>query len=526
MKNLSTITFVLLLTLALSTQGFQCGSPDFSGAKLRIQQKDYPGAIKLLKSEVSKNPANEEAWFLLGEIDGEVGDIEGMDKAFDETIKISNKHEKEIFGQRYNRWGGYINNGVAFLNRGVSSDSAQFFDSAVVQLTKATQALRDTSLTFKYRGMAYLGLKDYDAAVSDFRTAWEKGKDIEAMRRISNIYFTKGMEFDSQFQDKNTDSLRILENLHKLKVGMRVEDLTTYFGAPDSRNRPEAAKKKKAPKGKESNKEQWIYKNLGLTIDLEGPQVQHFNIGRYPFIDSTSKRLAFAMFDSVAQCCELIKAQDPKDNDNLRSLMVAYERSNKLKEAIKTFETAVENDPGNKTNRYLLGVLLRENGDNEGALREFQTALKIDSTFTEAMYDAGATLFNAGVKMRNQAQEKGDESKAYLDKFKAALPYLEKASRARVDDQETFQALGNDYAVLNMGDKAKDAFAYVDWLQKHSSLKLGMKEGDLQAILGEPTKKEDTTHDSAPASKWTYDKDGVTFVVAGGVVKDWTRTGK
>jgi hypothetical protein len=66
MKNISTVAFTVLLAVAITTLGFQCGSPEFSGAKLRIQQKDYKGAINLLEKEVQKNPTNEEAWFLLG----------------------------------------------------------------------------------------------------------------------------------------------------------------------------------------------------------------------------------------------------------------------------------------------------------------------------------------------------------------------------------------------------------------------------------------------------------------------------
>jgi hypothetical protein len=73
---------------------------------------------------------------------------------------------------------------------------------------------------------------------------------------------------------------------------------------------------------------------------------------------------------------------------------------------------------------------------------------------------------------------------------------------------------------------ATKQFDYADWLRKHFELKLGMKDVDLKAALGEPSRQEDTTYDNAPASKWTYDKEGAFFIVANGVVKDWTRTGK
>jgi predicted Zn-dependent protease len=64
---------------------------------------------------------------------------------------------------------------------------------------------------------------------------------------------------------------------------------------------------------------------------------------------------------------------------------------------------------------------------------------------------------------------KGKEAKedtAYKEKFRAALPYLEKVGSSRKDDALLWQQLGKIYANLNMVDKSKAAFEQYDRIVK------------------------------------------------------------
>jgi tetratricopeptide (TPR) repeat protein len=535
MKNFSTIAAFIVLTFAVMTQGFQCGSPEFSGAKLRIQQKDYPGAIKLLEVEVKKNPTNEEAWFLLGELDANEGDYRGMTVAFNEALKLNNKHEKEIYNVRYSKWGQQVNSGVTYLSR-ASADSLQFYDMAINDFKTAEVIWPDTGLTYKYLGIAYNNKGDLDNALLAFKASWEKEKDLESLKRVGRIYFVKGSDLDTKFDTDNADSLRILKNLNQIRIGTHKNDVMAAFGAPDDVKKLEAPKKrgKKVVGEKASPKEIWTYKNLGLTLEIENDLVSSMTKLHVPAIDSTYHRQALVMYDSAETVFEQIKNVDPKDNDNLNMLLQAYVKSNRIKEAINTFQIAVKNDPNNKNNHYILGILYREDDEYQTAIDEFKAALAIDPEFSDASYDVGATLFNWGVdllrKEEAKTEAKGEaktvENPEYKKKFQEALPFLEKVSLIKKDSPQIFETLGKIYARLGQGDKATKEFDTADWLRKHYELKLGMKDVELKAALGDPTKQEDTTFENAPASKWTYDKEGVFFIVANGVVKDWTRTGK
>ncbi|MEK7669623.1 MAG: tetratricopeptide repeat protein, partial [Bacteroidota bacterium] len=96
---------ILIALSSMMFQGYQCGSTEMTSAKLYIQQKNYDAAIKNLEGEVQKNPGNEEAWYLLGSLKGDKMDYTGMNYAFQQALKLSDKHSVEIRSIRYNKWG-------------------------------------------------------------------------------------------------------------------------------------------------------------------------------------------------------------------------------------------------------------------------------------------------------------------------------------------------------------------------------------------------------------------------------------
>ena len=181
------------------------------------------------------------------------------------------------------------------------------------------------------------------------------------------------------------------------------------FGAPDS--------KKKDPKN--AKKEDWVYNKYGITLTMEGAKVVGKKIGKsYDIkIDSTKYNEAIIDFNKAVDVFEAVKVKYPKDNQNLNLLLQAYYEANRSVEATKAFKLAVENEPGNKMNHYILGLLYRSVNDYNEAIAEFNEAIRIDPNFSDAFYDIGATYYNWGVKMKKTSQENGDESEEYKTKF-------------------------------------------------------------------------------------------------------------
>ena len=155
----------------------------------------------------------------------------------------------------------------------------------------------------------------------------------------------------------------------------------------------------------------------------------------------------------------------PNDSDLLKTLSASYVDVGKSDIALNSFKTLVDKEPDNKVYRYNYGVLLLGNGDYEMAVQEFQKAIDLDSTYTNAIYNLGITYVKWGSEMNKKSLETEEYSDAYKEKFKAALPYLEKVTATEKSDAEAWELLGKVYSVLGMQDKAIDAFNHADQLR-------------------------------------------------------------
>ncbi|MCU0452595.1 MAG: tetratricopeptide repeat protein [Bacteroidetes bacterium] len=457
MKRNSIVILTLVLLSSLAFQGFQCGSPEFTGAKVYINQKNYKEAMRLLEIETQKNPANEEAWFILGQLRAESGDYVGMNVAFNEALKLGPKHEREVKALRYNKWAAHVNPGIVALQR-ASSDSMQFYDTAIDEFTKSIQAWPDTMLTHRFLGYAYQGKGDTELALQAFGSAWKRGKDTESRKQSGRIYLQRGKSLKDQFQTENVDKLRAVENLNKVTKGALKSDVMNMLGAPDNVKRT-----------RNSRKEEWTYTryaNLVVFIDGERVASKEQRVPYNPNIDSTKYVGAQAEFATAVGMFEEVKSVDPRDNANLNLLLQAYVEADKIREAIAGFRQAVENEPANKLNHFILGVLHRTVSDYPAAIGEFDAALKIDQNYTDALFELGATYYNWGVDMIREAQEKGSESDAYKEKFQAALPSLERVAETKKDDATVWETLGTIYARLGQSDKAMKALDNADKIRK------------------------------------------------------------
>lgn len=452
----NTILLIILLVAIVAFQGFQCASSEFTGAKLALQQKNLPEAKRLLEIEVQKNPTNEEAWFFLGGVLAEESEYVGMNNAFDEALKLSQKHAREIHGTRYNRWATHLNIGAGYLERAVP-ESAMFYDQALAEFDKASQAWPDTSLTYRYIGYAYNNSGRYPEAISAFRKAWEKGKDLESLKRAVRLYIVQGDQYKGIFTSDNEDKLKNLKSIEGIRRNNRKGDVIAALGAPDKITR--------GPRG--SKKEDLVYNRFNLTVKIDNDKVtaKTFSKPYNPSVDSSKYHQAMGEYEKAIQLLLESKGLGMGDSESLSMLLTAYVQANRLKEAVAEYEAAVQTEPGNKQNQFILGVLYRSSGDYEKAVERFKEAYALDPEYTDALFDLGATYYNWGVDMMRVAEEKGEMSMAHKDKFKQALPHLEKVSELKPDEIQVWETLGTIYAQLGMQDKALAAFDRADKLR-------------------------------------------------------------
>jgi tetratricopeptide (TPR) repeat protein len=97
--------------------------------------------------------------------------------------------------------------------------------------------------------------------------------------------------------------------------------------------------------------------------------------------------------------------------------------------------------------------------DYDNAESYFNKALDITPDYVESLSNLGRIYYNQAINKQNEANMLND-NKLYQvevakakDIFKKALPYFEKAHKAKPDDREYLTALRNIYYNLNMNDE-------------------------------------------------------------------------
>lgn len=188
---------------------------------------------------------------------------------------------------------------------------------------------------------------------------------------------------------------------------------------------------------------------------------------------------AKAQYEKAAESFEMVRKADPKDADNIISLIEAYEAADQSEKALKLTRDAVAADPNNMLYRYAYGVFLLKQDNFEESIGQFKKALEIDPSNADATYNCGVAYLNWGVAMKAKSDKKAEaeqksgkamkdikEDMTYKEKFREGLPYLEKSTELRKEDALLWQQLARVYANLNMLEKSKGAFEKADALLK------------------------------------------------------------
>jgi tetratricopeptide (TPR) repeat protein len=149
----------------------------------------------------------------------------------------------------------------------------------------------------------------------------------------------------------------------------------------------------------------------------------------------------------------------------------------------------VKNDPSNRVCRFAYGAYLLKRDKFAESIEQLKAVIDLDpqsrdDLYKDATYNLGVAHLNWGVAMKEAADKKAEELKkaqkdkkgkkpqeepadlSYKEKFKEALPYLEKTAELRKDDASIYQQLGRLYANLNMTKEAKTAFETADKIMK------------------------------------------------------------
>ena len=390
MQN-SKILFIALLFLGILFTGFECASTELTSARLYISQKNYAKAEEVLKKEVEKNPKSDEGWFLLGSLNGEKGDFAAAVDAYNKSLAISNKYQKDITNQKYSYWVNQFKSGDAFYKRAIAAKDPDTvktnLNKAVTSLSNAITILPDSgglSNPYKYLAFCYFALKQTDKAIQPLEQLAAIGKVPDGFIYLGKIYYDKGNESKAEYM-KN--------------------------------------------------------KNAQDSITAQG------------------------YFDKSISILEQGRQKFPNETELLKTLEASYVAANKSNVAMEVFKSLAVSDP-KKENLYSYGVILMSADKYEESIAQFKKAIELDPNFKNAIYNLAVSYVKWGADMKKAIDDKGEKSEVYKDKFREAIPYLEKLTQMDPKDVTSWDLLGKVYANTDNQAKAKDAFDKVDQLRK------------------------------------------------------------
>lgn len=385
MKRSFPAGILFLVAIYMTVTAFQCGSAEMTTAKLAIKNGQYDKAEESLARAVEKNPQEEEAWFLLGQVRLEQKKYVGMNEAYTRALAISDVHAREIRNNRSVVWNELYNGATEDYDK--AQNQPEFYDAAAEKLATAMTINPDSVQTYFALGLIHYSKGENDQAAGYLETALQKRPDyVEAMDILSSIHLDTALDYEV---------------------------------AGDA----EAAKKE-----------------YGIAADL--------------------LEKAFQL--------------NPEESGKINNLIIALERSGQLDRAKTLTSEAVQENPENPSFRYAYGVYLLNDGNFEESVVHFSKACELDSTNANFAYNCGAAYLNWGVAVKQEADAKLEANKgknvkpdlAYQEKFRKALPYLEKSTQLKPDDAEFWSSLAKAYTYLGMVKESKAAYDEFDRLTK------------------------------------------------------------
>jgi len=355
---------------------------------------------------------------------------------------------------------------VSSLNKGFLDKAKKFIDPCIID-----PSTKDWPKTWKYRGDIYLQIylskeakyKNLDSnALQIAYDSYQKAIELDSKKEYFDDIKFQLYVCGEQFYNKGVE----IYNLKKYEDAMTNFDKTSIingiFGLADTLATYNAALCAELANMPSKAKE--YYKKL-VKLNYHQPLIYSSLANIYKNEKDTVKALS-----TIKKGRELY----PENYSLIIAETNVYLSAGKTKEAKDLLELAIRKDPSNPNLYYAIGISYdamandtsksqTERGTyfNE-AETAYKKAIELKVDFFDAIYNLGALYFNDGVRIFQEADKmindmtKYNETKMKFEqRWKEALPYLEKALELSPNDYNTLISLKQLYSRTSQMDKLK-----------------------------------------------------------------------
>lgn len=446
------LAFVIVGTIALTTLGFQCASPEIATARKAIQAKDYPKAQASLEKVLVTEPNNCEALTMLGDVKQQLNDVAGAVEAWQKarTCPGIKTEQSDLLSRKlFNIWVGEFNTGISKFNAYFSSKSSSDLQAAatsfraalnvkpeftepLVLLAQVVEAQGDTSEAMRYYGQWW------DAEKVGFELLQNKGVVLGTERGVA----IKALGTPTSQRIDTVQGALLYRD--KFDVGGR--DLYLF-----------SAKEGDAMDGVVDG---WTYNPSTTITEDERARPRTLSL-------SAVKALAYIAYSrgdkpkafELASLSIKLKPSDPELVPMRTQLLQDLGKSD---EALQELKALTQREPKNVMYRLQYASLLSSLEKSEAAIVEFKTVLDIEPNNETALYNLGAEYKNlASAKQREEAEKSVKDKKykpsdvAWLNDLQTSARYFETLRQGVKyrDDLIVMEQLANIYEVRR--DKAR-----------------------------------------------------------------------
>lgn len=191
------VIILSVLSMALGFTAFECSSSEMNAAKMYMADnvKNWAKAKEQLNLELSKNSQNDEAYYLLGRIDGIQGNYKSMVANYGKALSIGPKFKKDIDNEKSYYWQQSFNKGIAFYNRAIKvkgDSSIAVYNRALGAFDEAIAILPDTLIACENYVYTAINMGKFDVIEAPLKKLATSGKKADYVTLYAKFFIDKG----------------------------------------------------------------------------------------------------------------------------------------------------------------------------------------------------------------------------------------------------------------------------------------------------------------------------------------------
>ncbi len=318
MRRTMVVAFIAAAVLA---SFWGCQSAEMTSAKVYIQQKEYDQALIQLKKEIQKNPTNAEAYFLAGQLYGEMDSLDKMVEMFNKAEELDTSYKSEIEKWRRSKSAEAFNKGLKAWKRKKDLDESLKWTYMAIKIDSTNvNAYKNLGFLYQQKQMKFEqeGNKDsaqyyIDKRIEIYRKAHFMDPEDEELAAILAALYTAENMPDS--------AISIL----KPYIG-KAKSAKVYSAAADAYDQLGDTEKALEML---THMEKLDPNDPGVLFDIG---VRYYNMKKY---------------DKAAEYFDKVLALNPDDANALNNKGLALFNAGKLDEAEKVFVELVKKKPDN-----------------------------------------------------------------------------------------------------------------------------------------------------------------------------------